>query len=72
MQAAFAHGQSSGTAVTFEQLADRWVRVREERTARPDTSRRAAYNQARARYREHLHRLYPEAAVAPDSLPLAP
>ena len=72
MQAAFAHGQNGGTAVTFEQLAELWVRVREDRTARPNTSRRAAYDQARSQYRQHLHRLYPEAVVAPDSLPLAP
>lgn len=72
MQAAFAYGQTHGERVTFPQLAEQWVRVREERTARPDPSRRAAYDRARAMYREELHRLYPEAVVAPDSLPLAP
>ncbi len=72
MQAAFAYGQIHGGRLTFAQLAERWVRVREERTARPDPSRRAAYDRARATYREWLHRQYPEAVVAPDSLPLAP
>lgn len=72
MQAAFAYGQKPGQHVTFAQLAERWVRVREERSARPDPSRRIAYNAARATYREWLHRLYPDAVVAPDSLPLAP
>ena len=72
MQAAYAYGRQQGANVNFVQMAEQWVRVREDRTARPDVARRAAYDRARATYREWLHRLYPEAVVAPDSLPLAP
>ncbi len=72
MQAAFVYHQGKVGQVTFAELAAKWVRVREERTAHPDFSRRAAYEDARTTYHEWLHRLYPEALVSPDSQPLAP
>ena len=72
MQAAVAYGRSRGDELSFAAGADRFVRLREDRTAHPNISRRAAYDRARTAYRTWLHRLYPEVAVSPDSLPLAP
>lgn len=71
MQAAYAYARQHGEPVSFPQLADQWVRVREDRTAHPHPAKRPAYDAARANYRQRLHRLYPEAIVSPDSLPLA-
>ena len=60
MQAAVAYGRMRGGAVGFREIADRFVRVRAERTAWPDASKRAGYDAARGLYQEWLQKVYPE------------
>ena len=71
MQATVAYGRMRGEAVGFGEVADRFVRVREERTAWPDRAKKEAYDAARSLYQEWLHKVYPEVVGAPDRLPLA-
>jgi xylulokinase len=61
MQAMVAFGQEQGTTVTFAGVADRCARINTAATLTPRHGLRAAYDAARATYRERLLTAYPEA-----------
>ena len=62
IQAMYASGHTAGEGVTFEALAEQYVRVDEAKTAQPDASKHGAYRAAMEAYRRELGRLYPETA----------
>lgn len=72
LQAIYAHAHQQGKPTTFANLARQFVKLDETATARPNSAHRDLYRQAMQRYRTHLHRLYPEAQLTPDSMPLPP
>lgn len=60
IQAMYAFGHAAGENVTFESLADTYVRLDETKTAHPDPAKGETYRTAMDRYLQELHRLYPE------------
>ncbi len=68
MQAAYAFGHYVGKPESFSEIAARFVRVSEEKTAKPNPAQREAYHQAMQRFQERLRELYPESAAALDAL----
>ena len=62
IQAAYARAHADGKPLTFDKLAEQYVRFDESKTATPDAASREAYRAAMDAYRSELHRLYPETA----------
>ncbi|MGI4755709.1 MAG: xylulokinase [Janthinobacterium lividum] len=60
IQAIYAHAQSCGQAMSFQDLAARLVRVDEEKTALPDHAKGEAYLRAQQAYNSALYAQYPE------------
>ena len=63
IQAMYASACAAGEDVTFQSLADRYVRVDESKTATPNAANREPYRAAMRVYQDALHRLYPELAT---------
>ncbi len=60
LQAMVARSSAVGGSLTFEEAADRCVRLRDDETTEPRPALRGAYDRARAHYRLHLEKLYPD------------
>jgi xylulokinase len=58
MQALYAWSHQSGRPQTFAEIADRWVRVDESRSALPRAQLRPLYEAARERYASELEKGY--------------
>jgi xylulokinase len=58
MQAIYAYSYVTGKPKSFEEIAERCVRVEESGTATPREEMREAYGRAIEVYRENLERIY--------------
>ncbi|GAA3763041.1 xylulokinase [Terriglobus aquaticus] len=62
IQAMYACGCAAGDGGSFQELADRYVRVDDSKTARPNPANRDLYRAAMRAYQDALHHQYPETA----------
>ena len=63
LQAMVVYDQQAGVPASFPSTCDRCVRLNESATAWPRAALRAAYDQARQRYRSCLLKAYPQLAA---------